>query len=415
MSKPDIVLIVADSLRSDHLSCYGYERNTTPFLDSLADRGEKFERVYANANWSSPSHASMFTGKLPSNHKVDHQNSIDFNQNPEIRDFLKEQGYEIEGYSNNPYISQYYGFDQIFDKFDLQLWSGIMDDETEDLLHSINQEDWDSQYEKFYHVLKETLFRPKSLIKLVSYKLNRKGLRKLGLYDSGTKKSLEKIEDSLDKDKPKFVFTNLMEAHEPYIPPLLYPRKFSSEYFPKDGVIDTKTEVRGKKLKRRIDLYDDCIRYLDDQIKEFYKDIEENDRDTIMIVTSDHGELFFDNNLPFEDEKQGHQPSLSDELLQVPLIISDSRKLEISEPFSLRKIPEIVENIIEDKEIQYENPISECYPKNGDTYQSIRSKDSSCYKINGDIYPENTDRNLIQELEKRTSNITNENIQDIDI
>ena len=73
-SRPNVVLIVLDSVRRDHLSCYGYERDTTPHIDRIASQGVRFTRATAASCWTIPSHASLFTGLYPSEHGVDLDN-----------------------------------------------------------------------------------------------------------------------------------------------------------------------------------------------------------------------------------------------------------------------------------------------------------------------------------------------------
>ena len=68
---PNILLIVMDAVRADHLSCYGYKRPTTPFLEEMAADGVIFDNAFAAAPWTPPSHASLFTGTYPSKHGVD--------------------------------------------------------------------------------------------------------------------------------------------------------------------------------------------------------------------------------------------------------------------------------------------------------------------------------------------------------
>ena len=68
---PNVILISVDTLRADHLGCYGYERDTSPFLDSLAADGVVFENAYAQSSWTLASHMSLFTGRYPHNHGVE--------------------------------------------------------------------------------------------------------------------------------------------------------------------------------------------------------------------------------------------------------------------------------------------------------------------------------------------------------
>ncbi|NQZ98826.1 MAG: sulfatase-like hydrolase/transferase, partial [Myxococcales bacterium] len=62
---PSVILVVMDTVRADHLPCYGYARPTTPNLCGFAERADRYENAFASAPWTLPSHASMFTGRLP--------------------------------------------------------------------------------------------------------------------------------------------------------------------------------------------------------------------------------------------------------------------------------------------------------------------------------------------------------------
>ena len=68
---PNVILIVLDSVRADHMSCYGYDRPTTPNIDRIAEDGIVYDRAYSASCWTLPSHASLFTGLYPSKHRTD--------------------------------------------------------------------------------------------------------------------------------------------------------------------------------------------------------------------------------------------------------------------------------------------------------------------------------------------------------
>ena len=81
--KPNILLIVLDTTRGDHLSSYGYSRQTTPNLDALANESVVYTRAIANSNSTLPSHSSLFTGKLPYSHgaKLDPKGPVSLHDN----------------------------------------------------------------------------------------------------------------------------------------------------------------------------------------------------------------------------------------------------------------------------------------------------------------------------------------------
>src|SRR3989442_3761833 len=70
-ARPDIVLVVVDTLRADHLGAYGYSRPTSPAIDAFASRATVFDDAWAAAPWTLPSVMSIMTGRLPSRHRVD--------------------------------------------------------------------------------------------------------------------------------------------------------------------------------------------------------------------------------------------------------------------------------------------------------------------------------------------------------
>ena len=116
--QPSLVLIVMDTLRADHLSCYGYKPGTTPTLDALAERGLRFEQAYATSSWTWPSTASILTGLGWEEHGVFDEHACLLS--PQI-DCLAEALYERDfltaGFACNPLISKRWRFDQGFESF----------------------------------------------------------------------------------------------------------------------------------------------------------------------------------------------------------------------------------------------------------------------------------------------------------
>ncbi len=102
--RPDIILLLLDTQRADRLSCYGYERATTPHLDALAAGAVRFAAATAPAQWTVPSHASLFTGLYPSQHTAHQMNSVLPAGLPTLAQRLAEHGYFTAGFSQNPLI-----------------------------------------------------------------------------------------------------------------------------------------------------------------------------------------------------------------------------------------------------------------------------------------------------------------------
>ena len=92
MSCPNVLLVILDAVRSDHVGCYGYGRPTTPTLDALAAESVLFEDVISPAIWTLPSHASIFTGTYPSRHRTGFGSFLLPSALVTLAEFLREQG-----------------------------------------------------------------------------------------------------------------------------------------------------------------------------------------------------------------------------------------------------------------------------------------------------------------------------------
>lgn len=128
----NVVLVVIDTVRSDHLPFYGYKKNTAPFLSQLAEKSVVFENAFSVSSWTSPSTASIFTSMYPFQHNLlmgllairmakQINPNLKINRIPEeittITEVLKNAGYRTYGVSDNLNIGDKQGFTQGFDKF----------------------------------------------------------------------------------------------------------------------------------------------------------------------------------------------------------------------------------------------------------------------------------------------------------
>ncbi|MFT4537678.1 MAG: arylsulfatase A-like enzyme [Planctomycetota bacterium] len=117
--KPNVILIVMDTLRADRMSCYGYEKQTTPNLDALADRGLLFENAISTSSWTWPATASILTGMAPAQHGVLSNESCTLvRQLQSLAEPLQERGFTTAAFSCNPLISVERNFDQGFEFYD---------------------------------------------------------------------------------------------------------------------------------------------------------------------------------------------------------------------------------------------------------------------------------------------------------
>ncbi len=117
-SRPNVLLIILDTLRRDRLSIYGNPRSTSPAFDAFADEHVLFERAVAPAQWTVPAHTSMFTGIYPGAHGVTQANSILNQLHPTLAEILRANGYHTTGFCNNPLVGVLnHGLTRGFDTF----------------------------------------------------------------------------------------------------------------------------------------------------------------------------------------------------------------------------------------------------------------------------------------------------------
>lgn len=276
----NIILISIDTLRADHLGCYGYGRDTSPGIDKLAENGIIYFNAVAASSWTLPSHMSIFTSLYPSEHGV-------VNSTLKLDDFkvtlpevLKKNGYTNLGIISNRLVSSTYGFNRDFDFYD---------DESNITLVG-----------KHAHWITDTVIQHFNKLRYV---------------------------------KKFFYFIHYNEIHYPYVPPAPLDRMFYPGY---------KGKVRGwgqrinryfyssidnDDLRQFVSLYDGEIRYLDFHLNRLFQHLKETglDKNTTIIITSDHGEEFKEHQMMF------HAHSLYDELIRVPLIIVPSPRINMSQ------------------------------------------------------------------------------------
>lgn len=305
--RPNVLLIVLDATRKDHLSCYGYDRPTSPTIDSIAADGTRYEQAVSTSAWTPPSHASMFTGCYPSRHGVFNSQLPLTYEGPTIAELLSEHGVRTLGFSNSYHTSTernfHRGFDYYHDIFELPRFLGKMYDTSWDFLR----------------------FLPNYFLK--NYDISDLQLRKL-------KTELKKTEE------PFFGFINLNSAHSPYDPPARFKKQFEA-YFDKWDTVDEEAakDVRigdygysafGDESLSETEWeliqcwYDGEIKYIDHLLSDFIDFFKKEGLydDTLLIIAADHGEHFGEHGLMY------HSFSLFEELLNVPLIIKWPRSYD---------------------------------------------------------------------------------------
>lgn len=322
IDRPNIILLVMDSVRAANVSCYGYERPTTPNIDALATEGVLFEQAISMGCWTLPVHASLFTGLYPLSHGITISKNALPDDFPTLAGHLNELGYETACFSNNAYVSELTNLTQRFDTVE-DVWR-VSNPRGIKRTKMWRLRKW---LEQFGPATKPIIAVTRWLQRARAFLKRR---RRQG--DKGARLTNQKIEswltESRDVDKPFFMFVNYMEPHEPYNPPQPYDRRFMPKRFAPRRVAqvgNNKEVIRQTADRKRFEdnleiiraLYDGELCYLDRRIGELIELMSARDLldDTVLIVTSDHGESLG------EHEHIGHRTALYEQLVHVPLVI----------------------------------------------------------------------------------------------
>lgn len=329
---PNVIVIIVDTLRADHLSSYGYERDTSPFMDSLAAEGVRYENAIAPSSWTQPVHASMLTGRYTYEHQAENAPLDD--TYPTIGEVMQANGYRTGAFSANTlFFTRRQGHGRGF-------------------LH----------FEDNYQSVPDAFLNSS----LYGFLFDFYGLRKALNYEGVPTRILATdINDSVlrwvDKDdKPFFVVMNYFDVHDPYTPPEPYRSKFASVPNP-GGLINGFMEryspsLTPEQIQSEIDAYDGSIAYVDDQIKVFFGELEARGllENTIVIVTSDHGESFGEHGF------LQHSASLYLDEIHVPLIVWGPGRVPagntVETPVTITALPSTILSLIDATDDPFPGP-----------------------------------------------------------
>jgi arylsulfatase A-like enzyme len=273
--RPNVVLITIESLRTDHVGCYGGARPTTPELDALAQEGVVYERAHAVTSWTLASHASLFTGLYPSAHRAERPLSRLDEKHRTLAEILAAAGYQCGGVVSGPYLRRPHGLHQGFAFWDERPSSLDMAQSHDDVTN------------------------PEML--------------------AGVERFLER----LDPDRPFFLFAYFWDPHFDYLPPAPYDRQFVGADDEPVDVRDYEAEepVRADIRPAQLDYvraqYDGEIRWTDEHLGRLLASLRARGLwdDTLIAVTADHGEEFF------EHGHKGHKHNVYQESVHVPLVV----------------------------------------------------------------------------------------------
>jgi uncharacterized sulfatase len=308
-SHPNILWLTLDSVRQDHTTMGGYERETTRTIQRLADsrNGVAFSSCFSHARASATSIPSMLSGTYPSRHRTYYGDSTSFPEElPLVSELLADVGYHTVGVSNNGYASSLTSVDRGFDEFVL--------------LGSTPAE-----------ILRSAGIR--AVLKYVrNIRTHSVGFDTDVHAHSGAYLLTEIAKRQVRKaDPPLFMYVHYNEPHRAYYPPLPYLDRFTDDLSMSGAeAAELAMEVHHNLLEivaRGCDLtaeefaalkamYDAEIAYTDDLVGELIEFAQTQLTDTVVVVTADHGELFG------EDGMLAHKYSMHNAVLNVPLVIS---------------------------------------------------------------------------------------------
>ena len=340
--RPDVLFIVLDTQRVDRLSCYGYPLNTTPNIDAFATKATRYEMAIASAQWTIPSHASMFTGLYPSEHTMTQSYSVMPDDLKTLAERLQEGGYFTAGYCNNPLVGVVNnGLRRGFQSF--LNYSGLLTSRpnqagvTSGVVGRYRQ--WFKRQVSGVMTKLQDAFARSDWLLALSFTPLMVPLWQTALsFKGNTAKSLEDTARLLcnrtgtQPDQPVFAFLNLMGTHMPYHPPRPYIEKYAPhvlqdrdarnflQRFNNDvyGWLAPLTGALNDDQKKTLDgMYDAEVAYQDALLGNFFQTLEKSGRldNTLVIICADHGEHLG------EKQLMGHSLSIYNELVRVPLII----------------------------------------------------------------------------------------------
>jgi arylsulfatase A-like enzyme len=259
--RPNVVFILIDTLRADHLSCYGYPRPTSPHIDAIAADGVLFRAAYTVCPWTNPTIATLFTGRYPQAvfAPAAHREAIRQRLPAELdtlAEILGRHGYHTSALVDHPGLSAKLGYAQGFARYRM--------------LYARDG----------YH-------------------------RWQGTAPAAVREQIVAELDALPR--PFFLYLHLVYPHRPHTPPAPYAGQFGPGF----------QELNRRERDGVINMYDAEIRQTDDLIGAVFDHLAARAlvAHTHLVLTSDHGEGFWEHGLA------EHGNSLYDELLHVPLIV----------------------------------------------------------------------------------------------
>lgn len=299
---PNILLLILDTVRASSLSVYGHERATTPHLEELAEEGVVFDNAFSTAPWTLTSHVSLFTGRYPFETTATWTTPLD-ETHPTLAQALANRGYLTAGFvANLLYTQSETGLARGFQRY-------------EDFRVSVAEIGIASSLGRIF--------------------IQNPRLRAIaGWHDIPGRRTADEITQRFldwlgpEDERPFFAFLNYYDAHEPYLPIEPYASRFSTGT-PRDNRLIrqantrsadriAKGEMTAEEREEEERAYEGGIAWIDDEIGRLLDELEARGvlENTIVVVSSDHGELFGEHGL------FAHGGELYTQVLRVPLLVA---------------------------------------------------------------------------------------------
>jgi arylsulfatase A-like enzyme len=284
--RPNILLVSIDSLRGDHVHASGYPRETTPAIDALARDGVLFRNAIAPSAWTLPSHLTLHTSLPPVVHRVENSHRRLGQRALTLAEVLRATGYDTAAVVGGPFLRASHGYAQGFNSYDESVVTAA------------------TPTRQWNQGATSPVLVDRALAWLRDWRAER-------------------------AQRPFFFFLHLWDVHYDYAPPPPYDRMFDPDYAGTLTSSDLESNPRinrdmpRRDLEHLIALYDGEIRFTDDHLGRVFAWLEEAGvrEDTIVIVTADHGDEFF------EHGRKGHRKALFDESVRVPLVLRYPRRV----------------------------------------------------------------------------------------
>ncbi len=408
-TRPDVLFLVLDTQRADRLSCYGYPLPTSPNLDALAADATLFKTAIAPAQWTVPSHASMFTGLYPSEHQTLQSYSAVPDEIPTVVERLQAGGYYTAGFCNNPLVGVINnGLRRGFDSF--LNYSGLLTSRPNQAGRSPGLI---GRYRQFFKrnlagllsKIQDAFARSDWLLSLSFTPLMVPLWQTALSFKGNTAKSLDDAAKLLcdrpgtEPDQPIFAFINLMGTHMPYHPPRPYIERFAPHVLKdreaRNYLNQFNSDVYGwlaplagaldEQQKATLDgMYDAEVAYQDELLGQFFATLRDRQvlDNTLVIICADHGEHL--------GEKQfiGHSLSVYNELVNVPLIIRD--------PSGQLPKGHVVESVVSTRRLFHTVLAATDLATDNEAQESLSDLDKTTYPVFSEAIPPQNVVNLLQ-------------------